>query len=149
MQIITIIGNLTRNPELHGENAARQFCTFTVAVNSQKRNSKDASLMHSVTYYNVRVWGEQGRSCYKYLSKGRKVSVIGNLDVSLAEDSAGKPVLNQAGRPIINLDVNASFVEFLGGTIQQGNSETDGADAASGKVVAPPPAPVYSDELPF
>ena len=116
MQLITIIGNLTRDPEMFGD-AGHESCNFTVAVNSQKRKANSALPEHKATYYKVRVWGELGKNCKKYLTKGRKVSVVGELDVSIALDKDGKVVCDQKGMPIINLNIGSALcVEFLGGT---------------------------------
>ena len=42
MNKLTIIGNLTRDPELRTTSSGVQVCTFTVAVNRRRANSADA-----------------------------------------------------------------------------------------------------------
>ncbi len=154
MQIIHLIGNLTRNPEIFGEATGHPKCSMNLAVNTQKRSPLDGKMHRVATYYRVTVWGEQGRNCHQYLTKGRKVYFVGPLEVSLARDSEGNLILDQHQQPIINLDVNASFVEFLGGAPatcgdasgQQAENTSTAKTSESDK--GPLPA-VPPEELPF
>ena len=147
MQLITIIGNLTRDPEMFTDTSGRESCNFTVAVNSQKRVANSTLPVHKATFYKVRVWGEQGKNCKKYLTKGRKVSVVGELDVSLALDKDGKVVCDQKGMPIINLNIGSALcVEFLGGTAAP---EAKPESSSESREAAPAAADVPPDELPF
>ena len=152
MQVINIIGNLTRDPEIRNENTGNEVCNFTVAVNSQKRNPKDGTPVRTATYYRISVWRDQGKNCHKYLTKGRKVSIIGELDVSLARNKDGDLICDQNGSPIINLEVSATYVEFLGGTVTQpetGPAEARKREPAKKEVSAPPVSPRTPGELPL
>ena len=153
MQIIHLIGNLTKNPEIFGEATGRPKCVMSLAVNSQKRSPLDGKMHRVATYYRVTVWGEQGRNCHRYLTKGRKVYFVGPLEVSLATDTAGNLILDQHKSPIVNLEVNASFVEFLSGAPATGgeaagqNAET--THAAKTSETDNKPLSVSPEELPF
>jgi single-strand DNA-binding protein len=54
-------------------------CQFGVAVN---RSYKDASgqWAEKTSFFDVVVWGGQGESCARFLSKGRQVSIDGRLE---------------------------------------------------------------------
>lgn len=91
MNHITITGNLTKDPEKAATNNGVPLARFTVAVN-QKRGT--------AAYYKVSAFGATGENCLKYISKGRKVMVIGDLEIT---EKDGKTYLN----------VSASNVEFL------------------------------------
>ena len=96
MNQLTIIGNLTRDPETRSTKDGDSVTNFTVAVN---RSSGDAD------FFRVACWGNLGENCAKYLSKGKKVAVIGSVYASAYADSEGNPAAS--------LEVSAARVEFL------------------------------------
>ena len=98
MNHLTIIGNLTRDPELRTTQSGKNVCTFTVAVNRRNREEVD--------YFRISAWNQLGDSCAKYLSKGRKVAVTGNVSVS--------SYTTQSGENRASLEVFAQDVVFLG-----------------------------------
>ena len=97
MNKLTIIGNLTRDPETRTTQAGKTVCTFTVAVNRRTKDETD--------YFRVAAWGKLGETCQQYLAKGRKVAVIGNVSVSTYTAQNGE---NRA-----TLEDFADEVEFL------------------------------------
>lgn len=134
MNKLTIIGNLTRDPELRTTASGVNVCSFTVAVNrrrTQQNNDPEAD------YFRVSAWRERGEICAKYLKKGRKVCVIGPVSVQTYE--------TQDGTTRASLVVTADEVEFLSSR----QDETDNG--------APEPKhdqetgyeQVDTDELPF
>ena len=102
MNKLTIIGNLTKDPELRTTQAGVSVCSFTVAVNRRKTGDKQEA-----DFFRVTAWRERGEICAKYLQKGRKVCVIGPVTVSTYE--------TQDGKHGANLEVTADEVEFLSG----------------------------------
>ena len=76
---VVIAGNLTRDPELRQIPSGTSVCQFGVAVN---RSYKDASgqWAEKTSFFDVVVWGGQGESCARFLSKGRQVSIDGRLE---------------------------------------------------------------------
>lgn len=79
MNKLTIIGNLTRDPESRTTPNGNNVCTFTVAVNrrrSQNSNQPEAD------FFRVSVFGVVGENCQRYLAKGRKVAVVGRVSAS-------------------------------------------------------------------
>ncbi len=100
MNRLTIIGNLTRDPETRTMNDGNTVCSFTVAVN--RRTGKDHP---EADYFRVSVWRQLGETCAKYLAKGRKVAVVGSVRASAYTDQSG----NAKG----SLEVTATDVEFL------------------------------------
>lgn len=130
MNQIIIIGNLTRDPESRSTQSGKQVCTFTIAVT--RRNDKEKS-----DFFRVSAWGELGNNCAKYLSKGKKVCVVGSVSVST--------YTTQNGETRANMDVFAEKVEFLSpaGNTQQNAPQAPKTDAQSGFVQ------VDDSELPF
>ena len=97
MNRLTIIGNLVRDPELRTTQDGISVCGFTVAVNRKKDEEAD--------YFRVTVWRERGEICAKYLSKGKKVCVVGPVSV--------RTYTGNDGQTRASLEVQADEVEFL------------------------------------
>ena len=97
MNKLTIIGNLTKDPELRTTQAGKNVCSFDVAV---KRRGQDEA-----DYFRVSAWNGLADTCARYLAKGRKVCVIGPVSVHTYETNSGKHGAT--------LEVIAEDVEFL------------------------------------
>ena len=111
MNKLTIIGNLTRDPELRTTQSGISVCTFTVAVNRRKTQQNGQP---DADYFRVSAWRELGENCAKWLIKGRKVCVVGPVSVST--------YTGQDGKTYANLEVTAQDVEFcsqLGQQVQE------------------------------
>lgn len=102
MNKLTIIGNLTRDPELRTTQSGINVCSFTVAVNRRKTANNQQP---EADYFRVTAWRQLGDNCQKYLAKGRKVAVIGPVSVSTYQANDGTTRAN--------LEVTADDVEFL------------------------------------
>ena len=96
MNKLYIIGNVTHTPELKNTPNGIPVCSFSVAVN---RRDKDA------LFYRVTAWRGLGETCAKYLQKGKKVAVIGELDL--------RTYTGRDGMEKTALEVTASDIEFL------------------------------------
>lgn len=97
MNRLTIIGNLTKDPELRTTSTGKSVCSFTVAVNRRCQDQE-------ADFFRVSAWNQLGESCAKYLIKGRKVAVIGSVSVHVYESN---------GKPGASMEVTAQDVEFL------------------------------------
>ena len=130
MNQLNIIGGLTRDPESRTTQSGKQVCTFTVGVN--RRNDREKS-----DFFRVNAWGELGNNCAKYLAKGKKVCVIGQVSVST--------YTAQNGETRANMDVFAEHVEFRSPASQgqQNAPQAPKTDAQSGFVQ------VDDEKLPF
>ena len=127
MNKLTIIGNLTRDPELRTTTTGKDVCSFTVAVNRRK-NGNDKQ--PDADFFRVTAWEGLAKICNQYLAKGRKVAVVGSVSVHTYTDSKGETKAS--------LEVSADDVEFL-------SSKADAVDKETGwnKVE------VEEDDLPF
>lgn len=129
MNLLVIVGNLTRDPESRTTNSGKTVCTFTVAVNRQQ---KDQSGQNVADFFRVSAWGQMGENCQKYLAKGRKVAVNGS--VSLHTYQA------QDGTTKASLEVFANNVEFL-------TPKSDGQNQTQGQMTDVSES--VQEELPF
>lgn len=97
MNNVTLIGNLTRDPELASTQSGIAYCRFTVAVS--RRFKKDET-----DFINVIVWKKVAEICDKYLSKGSKVGICGRIQTGSYEKD---------GQKRYSFNVVADEVEFL------------------------------------
>lgn len=155
MNKLTIIGNLTRDPELrsvNGRDGTVSVCDFTVAVNRRQTSQQKANgQQQEADFFRVTAWRGLGENAAKYLAKGRKVAVVGSVSVSTYTGNDG---VTRA-----SLEVNADDIEFLSPRADGNNvSGSSAAPAAAAPAPAPAPAPAYhqmgfteveTDELPF
>ena len=105
MNKLTIIGNLTRDPELRTTSTGVNVCSFTVAVNRRMRRDAQGNAQEQTDFFRVTAWRERGELCAKYLSKGRKVCVVGPVTVQTYQGNDGTTRAS--------LEVTADEVEFL------------------------------------
>ena len=101
MNSLTIIGNVTKDPEFRTTTSGKNVCSFMVAVNRRKKveGQPDAD------FFRVSAWEQLGEVCQKFITKGKKVCVIGSVGVHAYN--------NQKGEAQANLEVLAKEVEFL------------------------------------
>ena len=102
MNKLTIIGNLTADPEMRATPSGVTVCTFTVAVNRRFANSDGDRI---TDFFRINAWRQLGDTCGRYLAKGRKVAVVGELQARTYQAKVGTTRMS--------LDVAADEVEFL------------------------------------
>jgi single-strand DNA-binding protein len=78
---VTLVGQLTADPELRSLPDGRSVCDLRLAVNDRRDQP--------ATFVDVATFGEKADACAKYLSKGRQVGVIGRLAYSEWEAKDG------------------------------------------------------------
>lgn len=141
MNIIILVGNLTKDPELTQTNSGINMCRMSVAVN---RRFTNAAGEREADFFNIIAWRELGERCQKYLKKGSKVGIRGSLQNRTYD--AGD------GNKKYFTDVVADDVEFLS---PKNDSEGGGGyEPAEPKAAAPKKSikdvpPIPDDELPF
>lgn len=101
MNKLTTIGNLVSDPQIREFNGST-VCSFRMASTTRR---KDESGGYVSNFYNVDVWRALGENCAKYLHKGDRVSVVGDLVMRGYTDTKGQQRYS--------LDVTATDVVFL------------------------------------
>lgn len=119
MNKIVLIGNLTNNPEARVTPTGATVCSFTIAVN---RRFAEKGKERKADFFRINAWRQLGALCEKYLEKGRKVAVIGELQARTYDAKDGTTRMS--------LDVEADEIEFLSpkGEVnpEQTNSDASG-----------------------
>lgn len=86
----TLIGNLTRDPELRYTPQGTAVCTFSVATNRQWTTDQGEK-KEDVEFHRVVAWNKLAEICANLLRKGRKVYVEGRLQTRSWETKDGQP----------------------------------------------------------
>lgn len=75
---VTLIGNLTRDPELKYTPQGSAVCTFGMATNREWTDSSGQK-QEGAEFHRIVAWGKLGEICSQLLQKGRKIYVEGRL----------------------------------------------------------------------
>ena len=117
MNKLTIIGNLTRDPEIRATSEGKEVCNFTVAVNRKKTREGQPD----ADFFRVSAWGNLGVNCQKFLTKGRKVCAVGPVSVRTYQANDGTTRAQ--------MEVIAEDVEFLtSNSVPAGFTQTEDED---------------------
>lgn len=127
---ITLTGHIGRDPERGFiPNSNTELTKFSVAVATGYGDRKHT------TWYNISIFGKQGESAAKHLSKGDAVTVTGELSMREYTDKNG------VNRP--SLDVRADRWSFAGSKpTGSGQPPVSNTPAAGG-------SDPFNDPIPF
>ena len=111
---VTLMGNLTRDPELRDTPSGQSVTSFSLALN---RSYKDSSgeWQEATDYVDIVAWGPLAERVSQYLSKGRRCLVQGRLQSRNWE---------QDGQKRSKVEVLASDVTFLDSRNNDGSSDS-------------------------
>lgn len=150
---VTLMGNLTRDPELRQTPNGQNVCSFSLALN---RSYKDQSgeWQEATDYVDIVSWGPLAERVSQYMSKGRRCLVQGRLQSRSWE---------QDGQKRNKVEVLANDVTFLD---SRGADSGDGGSTEAKPAAAPKPSkstskkddvviedigdePINLDDIPF
>lgn len=85
---IEVVGNLTKDPEIHnvGETVV---CNLSLAINRSTKNNKTKEIKKEVVFITVVAWGDLANECMNY-SKGNPLFIIGRLTQETWNDNQGQ-----------------------------------------------------------
>jgi single-strand DNA-binding protein len=87
---VTIVGNLTRDPELRYTPSGAPVATFGVAVNRRWQNRESQQWEESTSFFNVTCWRDLAQNVSESLEKGSRVVVTGRLEQRSWETQQGE-----------------------------------------------------------
>jgi single-strand DNA-binding protein len=74
---ITLVGNLTANPELRHTPSGLQVANLRIAVTPRTRQQDGTWTDGETSYHTVNVWRDQAEHAAQSLAKGARVIVVG------------------------------------------------------------------------
>ena len=131
MQKMFLIGNLTSDPALSATSNGKTVTRFRLAVN-RRFNGQNGEKV--TDFFRITTFGKMAENCSKYLAKGRKCCVVGELHPDTYTDNEGQTRMT--------LDVVADEVEFL-------SSKNDGTAEKQKPVNEADFTDIQSDDIPF
>ena len=85
---VTLVGNITRDPELRFTSSGQAIATFGIAVN--RRWQKNGEWQEQTSFFNVTAWAQLGENVAQSLGKGARVIVTGRLEQREYETREGE-----------------------------------------------------------
>ena len=77
---VTVVGNLTRDPEIRYTTGGAAKASFGMAVSRRWQNRQSQEWEEQTSFFNVTCWGQMGENASQSLPKGARVEVEGALD---------------------------------------------------------------------
>lgn len=103
---VILVGNLGQNPELRHTPKGNAVATLSIATNRDFKTA-EGERKKETYWHRAVVWGKRAEVCAKYLTKGSRVYVEGELRM--------KPWKDKEGKPRTMAEISVSEVRFLGG----------------------------------
>lgn len=133
---VTLMGNLTRDPELRSTPNGQSVCSFSLALNRSYKGA-DGNWQEATDYVDIVAWGPLGERVSQYLTKGRPALVSGRLQSSSWEKD---------GQKRTKVEVVANDVTFLGGRDGgEGGNSYGGSDTNDTSAAKPSKKPAKDD----
>lgn len=141
MNNISVVGRVCSDVTLKEFNG-RNCANFRIAANTRRKDKNSQNNDYITNFYNVSIWGAAGENAAKYLKKGHRAGVTGELVIRPYKDSNG------ADR--ISVEIDANNVDFI--ETKAESEAKSGATVQSAPVAQAPSqqfTSVETDELPF
>ena len=101
MNNVTLIGRLTRDPEVRYSNDLA-IARFSIAINRMPgRDGQD----RGADFINIVVFGRQAENCERFIRKGSQVGIQGRIQTGSYQ--------NKDGNTVYTTDVIADRIKFL------------------------------------
>ena len=121
---VTLVGNLTRDPEIRFTQTGRPKASFGLAVS--RRYQVNGEWQEQTSFINVVAWGQLGENAAASLSKGARIMVAGRLEQRSYETDAGEK------RSVV--EVNA---DEIGPSLRWATAQVERTDRRGGEGGAP------------
>jgi single-strand DNA-binding protein len=153
---VTIVGNITRDPELRYTPSGQSNTRFGVAVNRRWQDRASGEWQEATSFFDVVCWRDLAENVSESLGKGSRVMVTGRLEQRTWETKEGdrrnvvEIIADDVGPSLRFATAKVERNERRGGGDSPGGG-SGGGGAGGGGRPAPEPVPSYEDygEEPF
>ena len=121
INVVVLVGRLTRDSELKYTKSGMPIARFSLAVNRSRKQGEE--WVDETSFFDIDFWGKGAEAVNRYLMKGQQVGVEGELRQDRWE---------QDGQSRSKVVVNATNVRLLGGN-GQGSTQTGRGVAQDGQ----------------
>ena len=114
LNVITLVGRLTRDPELRRTNSGTSVGAFTIAVDDGRKgpNGEKQTLFMDCT-----VFGPQADTLMKFWRKGNLIAVYGRL--------VSRKYTNNQGVNVTAYSINCDRIEFVESAAKQNGAASE------------------------
>ena len=77
---VTIVGHLTRDPEVKTFGSSQSLCTCGIAYTKSWKNKQSGQRQEKTTFVDFKVWGGSGERFAEWFTKGSPVLLVGELE---------------------------------------------------------------------
>lgn len=139
---VTIIGHLTRDPELRTTSGGKSICQCGIAT-TDKFKAKDGSWKEDTCFVDFHLWGNSGERFHQWFGKGDAVLISGKLKLETWDD---KNTGAKRSKHTINV---FNFENCSGKRDEQEQPKTQASEPAMAAASQPALPNVPDDEVPF
>lgn len=86
---VTILGNVTRDPETRTTNSGQSVVSFSVATSRRWKDQASGELKEATEFHNIVAWAKLATTVSTYVRKGSKLYVEGRLQTRSWDDPSG------------------------------------------------------------
>ena len=141
---VTIIGNITRDPELRFTPSGQATASFGVAVNRRWQNRQTQEWEEAVSFFDVVCWRDLADNVSESLSKGARVIVSGRLEQRSWEGQDGE----KRSKVEIVADEIGPSLRWATAQVTKTDRRSPDSGGLSRSAEPPPREPAF-DEEPF
>lgn len=123
---VTVVGNITRDPEMRFTANGRSTTNFGLAVNRSWRNQQTNEWEERTSFFNVVSWGNLADNVGSSLKKGMRVLVTGRLEQRSWETEQGDK------RSVVEIVADEVGPSLLFATAEVHRIERSGPDGGGG-----------------
>jgi single-stranded DNA-binding protein 4 len=134
---VTLVGRLTRDPELRYTPSNIAITTFNMAVN---RNFKNQAGDREADFINCMIWRQQAKNFANWCKKGNQVGITGHIQTRSYD--------NQQGQRVYVTEVVADTFQLLEKRDNSAN-HSNIEDQMPASFGATNPLDISDDDLPF
>ena len=77
---VTLVGNVTRDPELRFTPSGQAVATFGLAVNRRWQNRQTNDWEEQTSFFDIKCWAQMAENVGESLGRGTRVIVVGRLE---------------------------------------------------------------------
>ncbi|MBR5912988.1 MAG: single-stranded DNA-binding protein [Selenomonadaceae bacterium] len=136
MNKVFLSGNLTRDPEVKYTPAGKAMAKMGIAVSRRSKNAETGQ--YDVDFFNLTAWEKTAEFCGRYLRKGSRVFVEGNMRTY--------SYTGQDGSKRSGIDIWIDNIEF-GSSKREGDAPATTTDNNTNTRPAPPSNDGFDDDF--
>jgi len=111
INVVVMVGRITRDAELKYSGSGTAICNFSIAVN--RRVKKGEQWTDEASFFDLALFGKTAESMNKFLTKGQQVAVNGALKMDRWEKD---------GQKMSKVGIFVESVQLLGGRKEGGQA---------------------------